>query len=301
MPYNPGVNFIGGQLMGQGINAAAHILSEDTLKALQRYDETKKEAEFNDATVEQLKKYVPAEQLQRYHTMSGSQKTGVAMAAIRGATFDMQKELKDSQTGEASARQNLLEAQAHNEWSGTDGAGGFTPTADVLDRGHAVGKDWLPNSAKSGQWVDMPDAPDLGADGNPVYSKDGTMYRSGGQMKPVTAPMLQAHIYAEADRKAKEIANSKPPDSGWSVFKPSTWLSGKKDATTTAAAATPATGATPPLPTDPGMTAGATPLMPDTQKPVLKGAPVKVNTPQEASALPAGTRYQTPDGKIFVR
>lgn len=268
MPWNPGVSYHGDQYAFQGLTNAGNILGADLQKALSKYEEDKKQREFNTGILDTFKqdphmsKFVPVDALERWDSLNGDKQAGIIAGVTRRASSDIQQQQLDRQNQESEAKTNLLWAQGNNEWSGT-GPGG---TGDVLNLSPAdqanydkAGKIPVRTSAKSFQAADMPEAPappDLDGSGNPIFTKDGTMYRSKGEFKPVTGPMMQAKQTFDAMQKANgDAAAALKKQPGFSVFHPTTWWGSQP-----AAAAAPAGGNG--LPADPGMTPGAPSLMP---------------------------------------
>jgi hypothetical protein len=302
MPWNPGVQYRGDQYAYQGITNAGNILSDSLVKTLQKLDEQRKTQAFGDSVIEHLSQtkdqsgqpYVPAEQLLKYHQGSSSQKQGIVQGALANATFDAQRQaaqqkqaLEQAQIGYYGAHGDYMRAQAAA--AGAPGADTLNLTPEEMDAANRAGKIPLRSSQKSFQYADMPEAPDppdLDAQGNPIYTNDGTMYRSGGKFKPVTAPMMQAKMAWDAMKKANpNAAAGAAKQSGFSPFDSSTWFGGS-------AAPSPA----PTLPSGPtGPTPGAPDLMP--QQPT-QGQPNVAKSKADWDALPSGSLYTAPDGSV---
>lgn len=139
----------------------------------------------------------------------------------------------------------------------------FMPPEETMNAMKSAGYTYAPTSRGAGRWINTDgNKPDLGPDGNPIISPDGTTFISGGKVKPLTQPMIdQRKEYLQKIEDAKKAVgphwyDSLIPDA----------LKSKPTQTTTSA--------------------------------TTLDTPVKVNTVEEANALPSGTIFVTPDGRV---
>jgi hypothetical protein len=284
MPWNPGIQDQRGQLAFQGITNATNILSQDLLKALNKYEEDKKQREFNTGLLDTLKddpntaRYVRAEALQRWDSMNSDKQAGVLAGMTRRISTDVQQQQLDrqnqlaaAQAEEAQARSNLLWAQGQNEWSGQGADANLNLTPEEIAAGKDIGKIPLRTSGKSFQWAEDPNNPaNLGTAAPVPVDKFG---------RPVNPADLTAEVIGLQNPSTGAVHNLPKPSQvqeliNAGLIKPQ------------------ARAPQAPTPTPvPGSTATPRPMP----------AAVEVKTPAEAQALPKGTRYQTPDGKIYVR
>lgn len=149
----------------------------------------------------------------------------------------------------------------------------FKPAPEVLNQMKDAGYTFAPTSDKGGRWINTTgNKPDLGPDGNPIISPDGTSFISGGKVRPLTQSMIdQREKYQQKLEDAKKAAGPHWYDN----FIPDALKS--KPTPSPAPSAQPASGPA---------------------APTLSSTPVRVNTVEEANALPSGTMFLTPDGRL---
>lgn len=151
------------------------------------------------------------------------------------------------------------------------GPGGaqFQPPEDVTKTMKEAGYTFAPTSGRAGRWVNTTgNKPDLDESGNPMFTPDGSAYVSGGKVKPLTQTMIdQRKAWQQKQEDLKK---------GPSIFSSEYWTGSKPS---------PAPQSSPSVPPAASGTAPVTP-------------PVQVKTIAEANALPSGTLFLTPDGKL---
>lgn len=239
MPFAPAIPYQAPQLLEQGILSGAQTFNQDLMKALQKYEEDKKQREFNTGLLDTFKedpslsKYVPADALMKWDAMNGDKQAGLLAGVARRAQNDVQQqqlqmaeELKNAQTDEATARANLLWAQGQNEWTGQGPDQTLQLTPEEQSNYDKSGTVPVRTTAHSFQPVPMPDVTTIDTDtgGSPILSQDESMYRSGGKWKPVTEPMRKAReAFTDLQKANEEHAKKIQTQPGFSIFHPSTW------------------------------------------------------------------------------
>ncbi|MEP7016008.1 MAG: hypothetical protein ABI925_11250 [Verrucomicrobiota bacterium] len=287
--WNPGVQFNGNQV-NQGIMSAAGVLSESLVKTLNEIEQQKAANSFSSLVVNGLsgvksqsgQPYVTPDLLLEFEKASSRQKMEIAHGLQTNATMDAARAAAASKAQEDAARTNLLWAQGNNEWSDGGSNGVFNPPQNEQDAAHEAGLFGVHTSKNTIQYHEKIVPPELDENGNPIYTQDGTMYKAkGGVLRPVTDSMRTARDYWLSNKKAVDDAQKRIKEAeqqkGFSPLHPTTWFGNSQ----------PTASPTPPPPT-------AIPAVSATTA-------VKVSTTAEAQALPPGTRYQTPDGKTYLR
>lgn len=128
MPYNPGIEYRGDRYIAQGLPAAAGLLSEAGLKALNDIDETQKKKAFGDAVMTHLSQmpsptgepYVPLEMLAKYHDANTNSQAGMVQAAMANAASDLQMQTSARQNKLADAQIGYYDARAKDKLDGAD-------------------------------------------------------------------------------------------------------------------------------------------------------------------------------------
>lgn len=94
MPFSPSVQYRGDQYLYQGITGAANTLNEDLMKALQKYEDEKKQREFNSGVFDSMvqdpnmQKYIPVDALNRFHSMNNDKQAGTMAGIARRQASD---------------------------------------------------------------------------------------------------------------------------------------------------------------------------------------------------------------------
>lgn len=151
MPYEPGVQFIGGQLLGQGIMHAADSFAE----AMKRREELQKQGAFNDAIVGHALQSgrITQDDWNKYQEMSWTKKQGYAngLAANIADDWARQKFAADQQDRAQqlalSQRRVDLEAAQQN----------FVPSAQDQSSAAAAGGQLLPIGQGRYAFAEYPD------------------------------------------------------------------------------------------------------------------------------------------------
>src|SRR5438105_624184 len=101
MSFAPAVSPIGGQLLAQGIGEAGKSIGSGLMQALQKYEEDKKQREFNTGLLDTLKrdpaaaKYVPADALEKWDSMNGDKQAGVLAGIARRTKAEQEQAQTD--------------------------------------------------------------------------------------------------------------------------------------------------------------------------------------------------------------
>jgi hypothetical protein len=273
MPYDPRISYRGGQYLYEGITGASQELAQTAMKALQDYEETKKQQAFGDTVMSTLanvkdpttgQPLVSTDEQLKYAKGGHSQKQGIVMGKLSSVAQMLAQQKAEDEHKMALAHAAYYNAAADKAKQAAADDGTLYLSPEEQKAAERAGKVPLRQSAGSFQYADVPDedSPDLDAKGNPIYSADGTMYKSGNKYKPVTAPMLQAHAIFKAleaaDKSAAETAKKQP---GFSPLHPSTW----------------------------GIFGGPS---------AAAAGPAQPKTKADYDALPSGSLYTAPDGSI---
>lgn len=264
MPFSPNVSDQSANFMFEGISN----IGKDFSEALKKYENDRKQKQFNEGIFDSLKSAgeVSPEALQKWSTWNTDKQGGYLAGQMRTVTEKRAVQKAQDDHAMAVAHANYFNTQANAKADPQS----LELTPEEQDAAMKSGKVPLRTSKGSFQYADLPekDQPVTDEQGNTQFTPDGTQYKTAKGWKPVTGPMLQAHIVAGAQKQmdaakaqADEIAKN-PPKSGVSVMDPRTWFGSKAPA------------------------------------PTLKQTPVKVASPEEAKKLPKGTPIILPDGSL---
>jgi hypothetical protein len=141
MPFAPAIPYQAPQLLEQGILSGAQTFNQDLMKALQKYEEDKKQREFNTGMFDSLKndpntaKYIPTDALQKWDSMNGDKQAGVLAGVARRSTAEQQQQ--KLQIDQAQADYYRAHADYMRARAGAEGADEGTPFLPVTD---ATGK-----------------------------------------------------------------------------------------------------------------------------------------------------------------
>lgn len=302
MTWQPGVSFVGGELMGNAIQQGAQTISQDAIKAWDNYQQRRQLQGYNEAALSGLTTVDPTtgqpvprtdaqgnpliapDLLTRYaKTNNVHEQSGIIMGALGGIATRQKSALEAAQTSEAAARATMYGSMGENMNLSDDQraqiqAAGGMPVPSGRGGFKIVwpqGGNFTPDAAaiQRGQDVGKVWLPQSGGSGQwadmpdrPVDPNNVAVRDLGGGEKLFF------------DRTTNKIIPSNQiqrPSSEVEVIKAAAALGGN-------APVFPAAGASPtPTPTP--------------------APPVKVNSRAEAEALPVGTRYVTPDGQRRIR
>jgi hypothetical protein len=174
MPFAPAIPYQAPQLLEQGILSGAQTFNQDLMKALQKYEEDKKQREFNTGMFDSLKndpntaKYIPTDALQKWDSMNGDKQAGVLAGVARRSTAEQQQQ--KLQIDQAQADYYRAHADYMRARAGAEGADEGTPFLPVTD---ATGKQ-IPGQIyvkKTGAIHDVSDAA-----GAPVIDASGKFF-----------------------------------------------------------------------------------------------------------------------------
>lgn len=91
----------------------------------------------------------------------------------------------------------------------------FSPPPDITKLLNSKGLIFSPTSRNAGRWINTKGAEvDVGPDGNPILTTDGSMYKQGGEYKSITKEMVRAR----EDYKASQQPTPTPKPSFFDRF-----------------------------------------------------------------------------------
>lgn len=196
MAFNP-ANFN----LGAGRVQAA----ESIAKALRRWEDDKRKTEFNQGMFETLSTQTKAngeplvtpELLQKWHSMNPDAQAG-ALSLMAGTLQQEQKKELTQMHIDAADRTSPFSGQKVYDDAGND-VGVYDDRGTV----HLYRQQRMTQDTEG----------DLDAEGNPVLSADGTMYRSGGKFKPVTPAMITSRLTKNFGKTPapKTVPSTTPP------------------------------------------------------------------------------------------
>lgn len=210
MPFLPGISYHGDQYYNQAITGAANVLSGDLQKALARYEDNKKQREYNTGLLDSIKDlqdsngqpYVPIEALQRWDALSGDRQAGVIAGAARRITYDLQQQAGDRAQQQLDIERNRI-AQDNEP---------FTPSDDDFAAARRAGGELVEVQPGRYQFLSYPNSNRQGAgDGTPVADpRDPTkiigIQQTNGVIKLLPRP-TSADVIAQAIKEAREAAS----------------------------------------------------------------------------------------------
>lgn len=131
MPFNPQATYIGGQLIGQGIQSAGASIGD----ALKQYEEDKAKVGMADMVMDYAKTQpgaISPEALQRYHQANAKEKAFIAMGAQSNLASMFAQQQRESQQRENVAHANYYIAQAQKDMAtAATGPGGTAPKGRI--------------------------------------------------------------------------------------------------------------------------------------------------------------------------
>jgi hypothetical protein len=145
MPYDPGIQFRGDQYMAQ----AGQNIGDDLTKALTRYREDKKKAEFNQGIFDSLqgktdatgKPFIPPEAIARWNSLNPDKQAGYLSSAGAAMQEDQKVKLAQMQIDAANKTSPFAGQKIYNDKGGEVGVYDERGTPHYYPGGPAAGGD----------------------------------------------------------------------------------------------------------------------------------------------------------------
>jgi hypothetical protein len=162
MPYAPNVSYHGDQYAFQGITSAGNSLAGGITDAVKKLKEQETTDSYNDAIMQHALQngLVGVDDYTKFKSGSKQQRTGMAAAVAANIHQDLQQAQINKANDLTAAQTNLLWAKGNQMWSGGSENGmPFSPPKEIIDRGRAMGMEWLPTGPSQGVWREDPNNP----------------------------------------------------------------------------------------------------------------------------------------------
>lgn len=225
MPFTA-PQYIGGQLWASGLQSFGQSIA-GALENYQKQHEAQIQAEQLAQSLTNTQGYdgkpiLSQSAYERLMASGSGQHASRVAGLLQALKLGQEATEVGGQQRERLARTNLYTAQAAAE--GPESQLNLSPEERAAYS--QAGRVPLRTSKKTFAVAEAPDTVDVDNGGNPIYSQDRAMYRSGGKWKPTTEAMRKAmEDYEAAQQAQKAAAEAKQQETGgarW--YNPLSWF-----------------------------------------------------------------------------